>query len=203
MGSDSQGYLNLTLNGDTVVEAIFNVVNAQATLKVQLDPSNQEDVFVEITPSGVEVAGETNTYAFPANTVVTCQAYTTNPNQFVFSQWEIDGIPFPPTATPQDNPIKFTLKSKYKVTIQAEFNTVPGGGGGGGGGQLPGGIFPAPGTVGDGQYWMYITFLASYGGTSIWIGYNTYLDEYDPQDSDSDYNELASVLGPYASGATS
>ena len=89
------------------------------------------------------------------------------------------------------------------MTIQAEFNTVPGGGGGGGGGQLPGGIFPAPGTVGDGQYWMYIVFLASYGGSGVWIGYNTYLDEYDPQDSSSDYDELASVLGPYASGATS
>ena len=67
----------------------------------------------------------------------------------------------------------------------------------------PGGIFPAPGTKGDGQYWMYITFLPAYGGGGVWIGYNSYLDEYDPQDSSSDYYELASVQGPYASGATS
>jgi hypothetical protein len=90
------------------------------------------------------------------------------------------------------------VQANSGITLQANFVAI---GGGGGGVTTP--TFPAPGVVGDGQYWYYIVFQATYGGGGVWISSSAYYDEYDPDTPGSDYYELAAVYGPYDSGATS
>ena len=131
----------------------------------------------------------------PAGDTIQITAYAQNSNLYQFAGWTdplgiLDALQ---KMYPQVDVVAST-----EIYLIANFTPVSGGGGGG-----SGPTFPAPGTVGDGQYWMYIVFLPAYGGGGVWIGYDTYLDEYNPQDSGSDYYELSNVYGPYASGAIS
>jgi hypothetical protein len=193
--------LTVTLTGDVTVVAVLDYTSSNVvTLTLACSPpAAGYSCFIELSPAGI--LHNIINYDFTKGTQVTLTAYPGNAAVWQFDHWW-DGDNILTTAQKTQNPLVIPHLNK-SASLQAVFTAVVGGGGGEGGGGGGGGMFPAPGTVGDGQYWMYITFLASYGGTSIWIGYNTYLDEYDPQDSDSEYNELASVLGPYASGATS
>lgn len=157
-----------------VISPIYqDVINigATVTLTTYADPSNAG--FVEVIPSG-------NIY--PIGTSVTLRAWVYNSNYYRFAGWYTAGGNLRSTLNP------ITIQMNADVTYIARFTAItpP---------PVSGPTFPAPGVVGDGQYWYWIVFVDDSAGWFDALAYYE-ISMYDP-------SAIKTYYGPYPSGATS
>ncbi len=99
--------------------------------------------FIEASPVGTPIAGG---YSYSIGTIVQVTAYAYNSNYFKFDYWSPD-ILMRSGYTVNPNSVQMT----QDINLQAIFVAVtpP---------PVPGPTFPAPGTVGDDNYWYWVVF---------------------------------------------
>lgn len=149
--------------------------STQFTLSVDVDPSDEAG-FVEVRVNGeVRLSAP---YLVNSGAQVVLTAYPQG--NYTFDHWYDSEYQF----TTQ-NPITFSMSQDRAFVANFSPESPP-----------PGGpVFPAPGVVGDGQYWYWIVFTDNSAG---WFDLETFLflTEIEP-------DMIKTHYGPYASGATS
>ena len=164
--------LNVLINGNATITAVFTPVTSNYTLTTSVSPSAAG--FIEQTPAG---------NSFPAGTFISLRAYAWNDNTYQFDTW-IDPSGLIPSIQLMFNPIQVSMIRNIQLIAHFIPVTTP---------PPPGGpSFPAPGTPGDGETWYWVVLTTDSG--------NWYIS-YDYLDIQGSSN-IVSVAGPYASGAT-
>jgi hypothetical protein len=145
-------------------------------LNVSVDPSGAG--FITLNPLGESVG---DVFYYAPGTIVYATAQVFNPAAYSFLGWyNLSGTRVTTNPT-------LTINMNLDATFIARFQYI----------YVPpeGPQFPAPGVIGDGQYWYWIVFSDSSSGWYSEADYVFLINNYPPE-------MFSGIYGPYPSGAT-